>query len=516
MSESNNKAHRKVRWWPGLVIFIAAIAALVFVWQFRDDPRQGKNIHTALVLIGMSALLLLWWTFFSRTRLMLRFGVIVGVAVFVGICSQAFEIIGVSGDLVPIIRLKSSGSQTAKIKIASDDPDAESLPRAEQNFLQFLGSNRDAVLTGVSISQEQMQTAPKELWRQPIGQGWSGFSVEGPFAYTQEQSENEEAVTCYQLSSGSLIWKYQYPADYSSVIAGSGPRATPTVSGNYLLTMGSTGVLNCLRRSNGELIWSHNVIEDAQAKIPEWGFSPSPLVINSEVIVPSGVGGESGLRVYDLETGALIRSYPNVPASYSSPILAQWGDVSQLLYMHHKGVAGFAPESDQKLWDMDWGSVYPDVAVPVVLPDSKVFISSGYGVGCALLQLKSSESAEWTAEQIWKQRSMKAKFTNVVARDGFVYGLDDGIMACISLENGRRQWKDGRYGHGQMFLFDDAIMILSEKGDVIWMEINPEEPKVIAQWHALDGKTWNPPCLAWPYLLLRNDQEAVCYEFEVN
>ena len=516
MSKSKNTSHRRVRWWPALLVFILAVLALVVVWQFRDGPRQEKNIHTAFVVIATTALLILWWTFFSRTRLMLRFGVIVGIAVLVGIGSQVFEIIGVSGDLVPIIRLKSAGTQTASVETTTVDSDLESLPRAEQNFLQFLGSNRDAVLAGISISQEQMQTAPKELWRQPIGQGWSGFVVEGPFAYTQEQSEGEEAVTCYQLSTGSLLWKYQYPADYSSVIAGSGPRATPTISGDYLVTMGSTGVLNCLKRSNGELIWSHDVIKDAQAKIPEWGFSPSPLVIRSEVIVPAGEGGESGLRVYDLETGALIRSYSNVPASYSSPILAQWGDNSQLLYMHHKGFAGFAPDSDQKLWDIPWGSVYPDVAVPVVLPDSKVFISSGYGVGCALLELKSNESGEWTAEQVWKQRSMKAKFTNVVARDGYVYGLDDGMMACIDLKNGRRQWKDGRYGHGQMFLLDNAIMILSEKGDVIWLEINPEEAKVIAQWHALDGKTWNPPCLAWPYLLLRNDQEAVCFEFEIN
>ena len=115
-------------------------------------------------------------------------------------------------------------------------------------------------------------------------------------------------MTCYQLSTGSLLWEYSYLADYSSVIAGNGPRATPTISGDFLVTMGSTGVLNCLKRSDGELIWSHDVIEEAQAKIPEWGFSPSPLVMQSQVIVPTGEGGESGLRVYDLETGSLVRS----------------------------------------------------------------------------------------------------------------------------------------------------------------------------------------------------------------
>ena len=212
--------------------------------------------------------------------------------------------------------------------------------------------------------------------------------------------------------------------------------------------MGSTGILTCLDRATGHVVWLNNVLEDANAKVPDWGISGSPLIVGSEVIIPTGDGGKSGLHDYDLDSGLLIHSYPKFNVSYSSPILAQWGEVTQLLYMHHKGFAGFEPGSDQQLWDMPWGTQYPDVAVPIVLPDLKVFISSGYGVGCALLQLKVDDTGAWSVEQVWQQRTMKAKFTNVVARDGFVYGLDDGMMACISLETGRRQWKEGRYGHG--------------------------------------------------------------------
>ncbi len=513
MADSKNNSSRSIRWWPSWVIGTLAIIAFAYVWEFRDAPRQEKNIQSAVITIITSILLLVWWIFFSRAKWKHRLSIVLVLALLVGIGTQFFEIIGVSGDLVPIIRFKSSTSQQSAIEKVDSAVDFGSMPRAEQSFLQFLGSNRNAVLPGVNIPREQMQTPPKELWRQPIGQAWSGFVVEGPLAYTQEQAGDQEAITCYQLSNGNLIWQHAHEANYQSVIAGNGPRATPTIAGDHLVTMGSTGVLNCFDKSSGEVLWSHNVIEDTKAKIPEWGFSPSPLVIESEVIVPSGEGGESGLRVYDLKTGSLLRTYPALSASYSSPILAQWGEQSQILYLHHKGVAGLSTTSDQMLWDMAWGTQYPDVAVPVVLPESKVFITSGYGVGCALLELSANESGEWTAKQIWKQRTMKAKFTNVVTRDGFVYGLDDGMMACIDLETGRRQWKEGRYGHGQMFLLDNAIMILSEKGDIVWLEINPKQSEVIAQWHALDGKTWNPPCLAWPYLLLRNDQEAVCYQF---
>ena len=452
MSESKVRNRRPIRWWPALVVFALAILALVFVWGFRDVPRQEKNINTAVVLMITSALLVLWWCFFSRTRLLLRFGVIVSLAALIGIGSQVFEIVGVSGDLVPIVRLKSAAANEASIApvnpIIGQHPDAEALPSADKDFLQFLGSDRNAMLSGISLSAEQMQSAPKEIWRQPIGQGWSGFVVEGSFAYTQEQSGTEESVTCYQLGTGKLVWRHDYPAEYASVIAGNGPRATPSIAGDYLVTMGSTGILTCLDRATGHVVWLNNVLEDANAKVPDWGISGSPLIVGSEVIIPTGDGGKSGLHDYDLDSGLLIHSYPKFNVSYSSHILAQWGEVTQLLYMHHKGFAGFEPGSDQQLWDMPWGTQYPDVAVPIVLPDLKVFISSGYGVGCALLQLKVDDTGAWSVEQVWQQRTMKAKFTNVVARDGFVYGLDDGMMACISLETGRRQWKEGRYGHG--------------------------------------------------------------------
>ena len=216
MSESKVRNRRPIRWWPALVVFALAILALVFVWGFRDVPRQEKNINTAVVLMITSALLVLWWCFFSRTRLLLRFGVIVSLAALIGIGSQVFEIVGVSGDLVPIVRLKSAAANEASIApvnpIIGQHPDAEALPSADKDFLQFLGSDRNAMLSGISLSAEQMQSAPKEIWRQPIGQGWSGFVVEGSFAYTQEQSGTEESVTCYQLGTGKLVWRHDYPA----------------------------------------------------------------------------------------------------------------------------------------------------------------------------------------------------------------------------------------------------------------------------------------------------------------
>jgi outer membrane protein assembly factor BamB len=112
---------------------------------------------------------------------------------------------------------------------------------------------------------------------------------------------------------------------------------------------------------------------------------------------------------------------------------------------------------------------------------------------------------------LWKNRNLKPKFTNLVRRGQHVYGLDDGVLACVNLEHGNREWKRGSYGHGQILLVDDLLLIQAESGDVVLTEISPEKPRELARFRALPGKTWNHPALVGNLLLVRNDREAACY-----
>ena len=107
---------------------------------------------------------------------------------------------------------------------------------------------------------------------------------------------------------------------------------------------------------------------------------------------------------------------------------------------------------------------------------------------------------------------MKTKFTTAVAHKDHVYGLDDGILQCIDLDTGKQKWKGGRYGHGQLLLVDDLLLIQTEPGAVVLVEANPEKLVERSRLAALKGKTWNNPALVGKYLLTRNDHEAVCYE----
>jgi outer membrane protein assembly factor BamB len=160
-----------------------------------------------------------------------------------------------------------------------------------------------------------------------------------------------------------------------------------------------------------------------------------------------------------------------------------------------------------------WPGGHPHIAMPIVLPGDKVLLSSGYGTGSELLEVKQSEG-KWTVNRLWKSVRLKSKFANLFHRDGFIYGLDDGIMACIDARDGSLKWKEGRYGHGQMIEVGDVLGVMAESGDWVWVRMNPEKHEELAKFSVLKGKTWNPPALAGKYLLVRNDREAACFELE--
>jgi outer membrane protein assembly factor BamB len=151
----------------------------------------------------------------------------------------------------------------------------------------------------------------------------------------------------------------------------------------------------------------------------------------------------------------------------------------------------------------------------VVVSSNRVLFSSGYGVGAELLEVVRTDSGKFTAKLVWKSIRMKAKFAHLFARDGFLYGLDDGILACVDLADGSQRWKEGRYGHGQGLLVGELYLLLAESGELVLLRPTPDAPNELARLRAFDSKTWNPPALSGDLLFVRNDQEAACLRLRI-
>ena len=508
---------KPVRWWPALVILALAVVATVGIRLGPKTSFQQKNIATAQVVIVSLGLGLLWVLFLSRLRWRVRLTVFGGVVGMIALTAGLFKIHGVTGDLLPILEWRWKQPDAMAMPVgqpASPASRATSLLQTTNDFPQFLGPQRNATVTGPVLARDWKTQPPQKLWSQPIGAAWSGFAVLGNSAVTQEQRGEEEMVVAYDLPTGKVLWSHADPAHYNTIIAGDGPRATPTIVSNRVYTLGATGLLNCLDLETGARIWSKDIIKDNQAKLNGWGMSGSPLVIDHKVIVNAGGANDRSLVAYDAASGDFVWGGGNAGADYSSPLVATLAGVRQILIFTGR-VSAHDVVSGKVLWEYPWPGGHPHIAMPVILPGDRVLITSGYGTGSELLQIKNAADSKWSATRIWKSIRLKAKFTNVVYRDGFIYGLDDGILVCLDAADGSLKWKEGRYGHGQVILSGPLLLVTDEGGDMVLVEPVPEEPRELTRFTALHGKTWNPPALAGEYLVVRNDKEAACYRLPV-
>jgi outer membrane protein assembly factor BamB len=374
----------------------------------------------------------------------------------------------------------------------------------------FRGPNRDSVIRGVQIETNWSKSPPVELWRRPIGPGWSSFAVRGDLVYTQEQRGDDEDVSCYSLTSGKLVWRHRDQARFWESNGGAGPRGTPTLSNGRVYTFGATGIVNALDALDGSIVWSRNAASDTGAEDPGWGFTSSPLVVNDVVIVAAS----GRLVAYDVVTGQPRWLGPAGGAGYSSPHLVTIDGVAQILLLRGARTISVAPVDGTLLWEHSW---QPSVSIvqPALAANGDVLITAGDamgGIGIRRLAVARGP-AGWTVEERWTSRGLKPYFNDFVVHKGHAFGFDGNILACIDLEDGMRKWKGGRYGNGQLVLLsdEDLLLVLTEDGELALVRATPDQFTELARFPALDGKTWNHPVLVGDVLLVRNGQEMAAF-----
>ena len=374
----------------------------------------------------------------------------------------------------------------------------------------FRGPSRDGVVRGVQIETDWSKSPPVELWRRPIGPGWSSFAVRGDFVYTQEQRGDEEDVSCYNLTDGKLVWRHRDSARFWESNGGAGPCGTPTVRNGRVYTFGATGIVNALDAGNGAVVWSRNAATDTGAKLPGWGFASSPLVVDDLVIVAAS----GRLAGYDAATGKPRWFRPTGGGGYSSPHLATIDGVAQIVLLSGGGATGVAPADGALLWAHKWE---PGVSIvqPGLADNGDVLLSGGDtmgGIGMRRIAVAQRPSG-WTVEERWTSRGLKPYFNDFVVHKGHAFGFDGIILACLDLEDGQRKWKGGRYGNGQLVLLpdQDLLLVLSEDGELALVGATPDQFKELARFPALEGKTWNHPVLVGDVLLVRNGEEMAAF-----
>ena len=398
----------------------------------------------------------------------------------------------------------------ARPEPAAIAPDPAAM-KAGTGWPGFRGPNRDSVIRGLRIETDWTSSPPAELWRRPIGPGWSSFAVDGDLVYTQEQRGEEEIVSCYRLATGEPVWMHTDPVRFWESNGGAGPRGTPTVRNGRVYTMGATGIVNVLDARTGSVVWSRDAAADTGVETPGWGFASSPLVLDDLVIVAAS----GRLAAYELATGRPRWLGPAGGGGYSSPHLATIGGVPQVMLLRGARTISVAPADGTVLWEHSSGQPSVSIVQPAVAANGDVLIAAGDAMGgLGMRRVAVAKGAGgWTVEERWTSRGLKPYFNDFVVHEGHAFGFDGSILSCVNLEDGERAWKGGRYGHGQLLLLpeQDLLLVLSEEGELALVGAGSERFTEVARFKAIEGKTWNHPVLIGDVLLVRNGEEMAAF-----
>jgi len=523
---ANASSGSRLRWIVLALILVVVGGGVAAIWTLGDMGDDSRWMATYLAGMALAGLLALWLLLLSGLRWYFRLAA-VGL-LFTGICGGLF---GLRSE----IRFDGDMRMVGRWRWEKDPEDILAAHRQEQgtfapsakyeltrieptDWPEYRGPQRDGVIRGQQISRDWKAHPPKLLWRQPCGLGWASFAVVGDFAVTIEQRKQNEVVVAYDIPTGKEIWKYEHPERFDEAPGGIGPRATPTIAHGDVFSLGAAGHLACLDGQTGKPKWTKNILEGGLNL--RWAMAGSPLVVGDLVIVNPGNQRETktweAVLALDRKTGDVVWKSGWTKGGYSSPMLATIAGVEQIVLLDGKQVAGFEIKTGKELWRYDWDKTQQDinVAQPLVFADGRIFITSGYSVGCAML-LPTKEGDQWKVEEKFRldNKPLRCKFSNPVEHNEYIYGLDDGILACIRASDGKLQWKEGRYGHGQILRWEDLLIVSTERGDLVLVAADPKELKELGRIKAIKGeRCWNVPAVANGRILVRNEQEMACFD----
>jgi outer membrane protein assembly factor BamB len=506
------KARKKTRWKRLLsveVVLLVMWAVLRLIPAIKESGSAGAVNLVFLVLMG--GYLLGWLILLSGLPWRMRFA---GAAVAL-LLPGMVKMDGHTGSFFPQFSWRWTASSATELpeftgKMAEEGTVFET--KGAANFPRLLGESMNNKVSGEMLPDGWFERKPSEIWRRSIGEGWSAFSVSSGYAFTMEQLGPHETTICYELKTGEPVWAHQEKVRFEESMGDDGPRSTPTIADGRVFSLGATGILSCLDARTGELIWGMDVLSEAGHDVPKWAKSCSPLVVDDKVLVTLGEKAEKNLAAINVRNGKLIWRSGDYPSSYASPVVAELAGKRQIVALQQKSVDGYDIETGEILWSFPIRNGQSNCASPMIIDDT-VITSGGYGYGTHRIQISKTDEG-FEAKQMWKSLKLKAKFADFLVHQGHIYGLNEGRLVCLDLETGRSTWRGTNLGHGQLLGVGDHAIVQHEDGPISVIALNPEKETIVNEFDALEHRTWNHPVVAGNMLLVRNDRDAIAFEWE--
>jgi outer membrane protein assembly factor BamB len=377
---------------------------------------------------------------------------------------------------------------------------------------QWRGPGRDGVSLETGLLTDWPPGGPPRLWTAPAGPGYSSLAVFGSRLYTMLKDGGSEVVVCLDADSGKEVWRRPYACDYKND-QGSGPRSTPSVDDDRVYTVGATGIFHCLNAQTGEVLWRHDLLDEFHGKSPTWGVSFSPLVVGDLAYTMPGGSKQNGLAAFNKVDGKLIWHNLDDPAGYSSPVLCKAAGKVQILFFTAVGLVSVSPSDGSEYWRFPWKTPNDVNAATPVCVDDYVFLSSDYGIGCALLKVEAKGPDKHVAKRVYKNKRLGDNHASNVYYNEHIYGFHDGRqLVCMDFRTGDVKWQENGYGHGSLVAAEGYLIVLGDGGKLALVEATPSEYREKASLQLSGSRYWSMPVLANRRLYVRDEREIVCWD----
>ena len=379
---------------------------------------------------------------------------------------------------------------------------------------QWRGPERTGLSTETGLLKEWPADGPALVWSTSVlGEGFGSVAIQGGRVFVQGTRENHSTLFCLDETSGQTVWTASL-GDRLEHGRGHGPRGTPTIVEDRVYALTENGDLACLQAADGQVLWHRNILKDFKGENPRWLISESPLVDGNRLIVNPG-GDQASLVALDKESGETIWTSKGLSdgAGYSSCVVADIQGIRTLLAFTAAAAVGLRARDGQLFWRYQpVANRTANVTTPIVHQD-KVFYSSAYGTGCALLQLKA-DNGSLKAKEIYFNRDMMNHHGGVVLVNDHLYGFSNAILTCMEFETGKVMWKDRSVGKGALTFADGDLYLFSEKNVVGLAEATPEGYREKGRFEIADQgwPSWAHPVVSGSRLYIRNQGVLNCYD----
>ena len=389
---------------------------------------------------------------------------------------------------------------------------------------QFRGPQRSGVSAETGLLRTWPEEGPKEVWRRAIGGGYSGIAVDGERFFTLFADAEKEYVGAFQVIDGKEIWRQEIDDEVFTDEFGSGPRATPTVAGDWIYALSGRGNLVAVDAASGEARWQVDLFRDygffgpqwslraeppGKLQMPSWGYSHSPLVEGDLIIAETGTGKGKSYVAFDRFTGEPRWNALDHPIGYGSPLAATIAGKRQIIAVADTDLISVSPDGEV-LWRLPWA---PTIGQPLFLPPDRVFVTTVPLVhleGGAMVVHVTETGGKLQAEPVWRNQVMKSLWSTPVYYRNHIYGFDNATLRCIRADDGESTWARRGLGKGSLIAADGLLFIYSDRGTVYLVAADPEGYRETGRLSVFDSaRTWTPPTLAAGRLYLRGSDEIV-------